>query len=219
MGLREEKPVEELVPQKLTFEEYIKIEQENNQKYEYHDGFIVAMSGGTLNHSRIGGNIHGKIWSLLDSDSKKCEVFSSDTKLAIEVENKYLYPDVMIICGEVKESEHQNHAVTNPKVIVEVVSKSTGKYDKSGKFGLYRQIESLEYYVLVEQDKPQVEVHRKMNTEQNPEISKANKKQGNTISLWQIETIIGMDNNLSFPTLDIQIPFSAIYKNIKFDKE
>lgn len=209
MELREEKQSEEIVPQKLTFEEYIKIEQENDQKYEYHDGFIVAMSGGSLNHARLCTNVSAEIHAAIKKKTNKCEVFGSETKLAIEVENKCLYPDAMIICGEVKESEHQNQAVTNPNVIVEVLSKSTEKYDKKDKFRLYRQIESLEYYVLIEQDVYQIEVHRKMDT-----------KKGKNISLWQIEIIKGIDNMLSFPTLDIEISFADIYKNIKFeDKE
>jgi Uma2 family endonuclease len=206
MGLRDEKQSEEIIPQKLTFEEYIRIEQENGQKYEYHDGFIVAMSGGSLNHARLCTNISAEIHADIKKKGDKCETFGSEAKLAIEVENKYLYPDAMIICGEVKESEHQNQAVTNPNVIIEVLSKSTEKYDKKDKFRLYRQIESLEYYVLIEQDSYQIEVHRKMDT-----------KKGGNISLWQIEVITGIDSMLSFPTLDIEISFADIYKNIKFE--
>jgi len=214
MGLPKEETKKELKEQKLTFEEYIKIEQENDQKYEYHDGFIVAMAGGTMNHARICGNVYGKIWSLLDSKYGECDIFNSDTKLGLEDKNKYLYPDAMIVCGETEGAKHQNHALTNPKVIIEVLSKSTQDYDKEDKFSLYKQIQSLEYYVLIAQNKPQIEMYRKMRTEKQ---NGRDKKNEDTISLWQIETITGIDKILSFPTLDLEIPFTAIYRKIKFE--
>ncbi len=202
MGL----PKEEVQPQKLTFQEYINLERENDQKYEYHDGFVIAMAGGTINHSRISGNIFGKIWSLLDSKGDKCEVFNSDTKLAFQDKKKYLYPDAMVVCGEIEESEHKNHGVTNPIIIIEVLSKSTEELDREDKFSLYKQIPSLEYYVLISQDKPEIEIYRRMKLE----------KQDTNKSLWQIETLTGIDKTLSFPTLDLEIPFTDIYRKVEF---
>ena len=195
---------EEIKPQKLTFQEYIKLEQENNQKYEYHNGFVVAMAGGTISHSRISGNIFGKLWSLLDEKGGTCEVFNSDTKLGFKDKQKYLYPDAMVVCGEIEESEHKNHGITNPIIIIEVLSKSTESVDRENKFSSYKEIASLEYYVLISQDKPQIEVYRKLES------------QDKNKSVWQIETIIGIDKTLSFPTLDIEIPFADIYRKVEF---
>jgi Uma2 family endonuclease len=206
-------PQEEVKEQKLTFEEYIKIEQENGQKYEYYDGFIIAMSGGTLNHARIAKNITSKIDTILENKGDKCEIFGSDAKLAIEVKNAYVYPDAMIVCGEIEDSKHQNHALTNPKVIIEVLSKSTKGYDKEDKFFLYMLVPSLEYYVLIEQEEPKIHVYHRMKTNLTQD-----KKEENTKSLWQIETITGIDKILSFPTLDLEIPFTDIYRKVKFEK-
>ena len=199
MGL----PKEELKPQKLTFQEYINLEKENNQKYEYHDGFVIAMAGGTRNHSRISTNITSKLFSILEEKGDKCEVFNSDTKLGFQDKSKYLYPDAMVVCGDIEESRH-NQDITNPIIIIEVLSKSTEELDRKDKFGLYKQVPSLEYYVLISQDKPQIEVYRKMKVEDNK-------------SLWQIEIITGMDKMLVFPTLDIEISFSSIYKKVEFE--
>lgn len=205
MGL----PKEELKPQKLTFQEYINLERENDQKYEYHDGFIVAMAGGTISHSRICKNIVSEIDSILKKQGDKCEVFNSDTKLAFQDKKKYLYPDAMVVCGEVEESEHKNHGITNPIIIIEVLQKliteSTEELDREDKFSLYKQIPSLEYYVLILQDKPQLEIYRRMKLE----------KQDPNKSLWQIETITGIEKKLYFPTLDIEIPFTDIYRKVK----
>ncbi|PIY07756.1 MAG: hypothetical protein COZ18_15720 [Flexibacter sp. CG_4_10_14_3_um_filter_32_15] len=199
MGL----PKEELKSQKLTFQEYINLEKENNQKYEYHDGFVIAMAGGTRNHSRISTNITSKLFSILEEKGDKCEVFNSDTKLGFQDKSKYLYPDAMVVCGDIEESRH-NQDITNPIIIIEVLSKSTEELDRKDKFGLYKQVPSLEYYVLISQDKPQIEVYRKMKVEDNK-------------SLWQIEIITGMDKMLVFPTLDIEISFSSIYKKVEFE--
>lgn len=204
-------PKEELKEQRLTFEEYIKIEQENNQKYEYYDGFIVAMSGGTLNHARIAKNITSKIDAILEKGGDKCEIFGSDAKLAIEVKNNYVYPDAMIVCGDVEDSKHQNHALTNPKIIIEVLSKSTKGYDKDGKFLLYMLVPSLEYYVLIEQKEPKIHIYHKIKTESTQD------EKDTTKSLWQIETLTGIDKTLSFPTLNIHVPFTDIYRKVKFE--
>jgi len=109
----------------------------------------------------------------------------------------------MVVCGDIEESRH-NQDITNPIIIIEVLSKSTEELDRKDKFGLYKQVPSLEYYVLISQDKPQIEVYRKMKVEDNK-------------SLWQIEIITGMDKMLVFPTLDIEISFSSIYKKVEFE--
>lgn len=202
MGL----PKEEAQPQKLTFQEYINLERENDQKYEYHDGFVIAMAGGTISHSRICKNVVSEIDSILKKQGDKCEVFNSDTKLAFQDKKKYLYPDAMVVCGEVEESEHKNHGITNPIIIIEVLSKSTEELDREDKFSLYKQIPSLEYYVLISQDKPEIEIYRRMKLE----------KQDTNKSLWQIENLIGIDKIVSFPTLDLEIPFTDIYRKVEF---
>jgi len=206
-------PKEEVKEQKLTFEEYIAKEQENDQKYEYYDGFIVAMSGGTLNHARISKNLVSKVDAILEKQGDKCEIFGSDAKLAIEIKNSYVYPDAMIVCGEIEESKHQNHALTNPKIIIEVLSKSTKGYDKQGKFFLYMLVASLEYYVLIEQEEPKIHLYHRIKTS----LTQEEKEEGKTESLWQFETLTGIDKTLSFPTLDLEISFTDIYRKIKFE--
>ncbi|WP_375560619.1 Uma2 family endonuclease [Bernardetia sp. OM2101] len=164
-----------------------------------------------LNHARIAKNITSKIDAILEKGGDKCEIFGSDAKLAIEVKNNYVYPDAMIVCGDVEDSKHQNHALTNPKIIIEVLSKSTKGYDKDGKFLLYMLVPSLEYYVLIEQEEPKIHIYHKMKTE-----STQNEKDA-TKSLWQIETLTGIDKMLSFPTLDIYVPFTDIYRKVAFE--
>lgn len=183
---------------KLTVEEYLKIEEESNVKYEYHDGDIYAMAGGTVNHSRISVNIAGEIRQAIKNKNGNCEVLNSDVKLHISKENRYLYPDNMVICGEVQESESLKNSVTNPKVIIEVLSKSTKNYDKGDKFVIYKEIGTLEEYILIEQDTAQVHLF----TRKSPD-------------LWKIVTITGLDKVLNISSLKIDITLADIYYNVK----
>ncbi len=205
MGVPQEKSQDQKQTQKLTFKEYIKLEKDNNQKYEYHDGFVIAMAGGTRNHARIGKNVTTELDSIFKKEGDKCEVFNSDTKLGFQDKSKYLYPDVMVVCGDIEETR-SNQDVTNPVLIVEVLSKSAEDVDREDKFSLYKHIPSLEYYVLISQDKPHIEIYRKIKSESNT-------------TLWEIKVVEGIDENLLFPTLNIKISFKDIYRNVEFKKK
>lgn len=186
---------------KLTVEEYVKLEQETNQKYEYYDGEVYSMAGGTSAHSRITMNVSARIHlALLD---KECEVMNSDTKIFLEHKNNYVYPDAMILCNA-EESENVKGAFTNPVVIIEVLSKSTESYDRGGKFRLYTQIPSLRYYILIEQDAAQIDVYSRKNS----------------TSLWSLQFITGLENNLELIISEreiLSIPLNRIYDRVVFE--
>ncbi|WP_375559923.1 Uma2 family endonuclease [Bernardetia sp. OM2101] len=189
--------------EKLTLEEYLKLEQENHQKYEYHDGYVYAMAGGTDNHNTITMNISARIHlALLD---KSCQIKNNDTKLWLENKNTYVYPDAMVFCGKPEESENLKDAFKNPVVIIEVLSKSTEGYDRGDKFRAYTQIPSLRHYVLIEQDKIQIDIYsRKSHT-----------------SLWDIRFLSSLENILELElskTETLTIPLSRIYDRIEYDK-
>lgn len=177
----------------LTVEEYLKIEQESNDKYEFHNGHIYPMAGGTINHGLICGNIFGEIRAKLkDGD---CKTINSEIKLHIEKSNKYIYPDTMVICGNIETSEDLPNAVTNPILIVEVLSKSTADYDRGDKFFFYQQIASLKEYILIEQDKKQIDIYtRKKN-------------------LWKTSRVTALDKVLHISCLDIDILIEDIYQD------
>ena len=192
--------------QPLTFEEYVEIEEHNNQKYEYHDGYIVAMAGGTFYHSVICTNVQGKIWAILDDKDGTCQVVNSDAKLSIQIKNKYVYPDCMVICGYVEKNEEQKEAVTNPTVIIEVLSKSTAGSDRGDKFFAYKKIPSLQQYILIEQDKPQIDIYTR-----NKVVGESEENM-----LWKIDRIEGLDSFLELTSIDIKVSLKSIYKNVEF---
>lgn len=185
----------------LSVEEYLKIEANSEEKYEYYDGVILAMAGGTLNHGLICGNIFGEFRTILKNKKRNCKAINSEIKLHISSKNAFLYPDAMVICGDIKKSSVNPNAVTNPLVIVEVLSKSTANYDRGDKFFLYKQIEILQEYILIEQEKAQIDIYERKS------------------DLWKITRVLGLQNDLEIHSLGIKIPLTDIYQDITFSKQ
>jgi len=187
---------------RLSLEDYIQLEEETHQKYEYYNGYVEAMAGGTYEHNTITTNILSEINMKLKG--KQCQIMNSDTKLYLENSNSYLYPDAMIFCGEKERAENYKDAFKNPVVIIEVLSKSTEAFDRGDKFDLYRQLPSLRHYVLVKQDEAKIQIYSR----QSP------------TSLWNIQTIEGLKSSLELvisETETLNIPFVDIYDRIVFE--
>lgn len=183
---------------KLSVEEYIQHEIETGQKYEYHDGLIYALAGGSLEHALLIGNIYSELRNGLKEKGSNCKPITNDAKLYIEKENKYVYPDTMVVCGEIKKSNETKDALTNPILIVEVLSKSTSEYDRGDKFYFYRQIPSLREYILIDQSRYVVEVFLK--------------KEKN--DLWRISRYDNLDQMINIQSLDIEISMKELYFDI-----
>ena len=123
--------------EKVSIDEYLAIETAAAEKYEYLAGHIYAMAGGTYNHGLICGNIFGEIKARLKEKDSPCFALSSEVKLAIQSENSILYPDTMVVCEAAEMSSLTPNAVTNPTVIIEVLSKTTASFDRGDKFFFY----------------------------------------------------------------------------------
>jgi len=166
-----------LEEQKYTFEEYLELEEKAEYKNEFWDGEIVAMSGGTPTHGKIANNIGTAINNELDKKStNNCSAYNSDVKVYIPDFNKGAYPDCMVICGDEEYHKESKAVVTNPCLVIEVLSESTKQYDKSDKFEAYRSIPSFKEYILVWQTIPKVQSWYKQ--EEN---------------LWRISSAFGLD--------------------------
>jgi len=188
--------------QYLSVEEYIQHEIATDQKHEYHNGEIYALAGGSIEHALLIGNIYAELRNALKQKNANCKPIANDAKLHIEVENKFLYPDSMVVCGEIQKSAEDKNALTNPTVIVEVLSKSTVAYDKGDKFFFYRQIPNLQEYVLIEQDRSVVEVYYKKDKNE----------------LWNISRFEGLNEVIKLQSLDIEIKMQDLYFDIDFTK-
>jgi len=149
------KPAELLTP-----EEYLAQERTAEFRSEYFNGVVVAMAGGTLEHSVIATELIYQLRRQIEG--RPCLVFNSDMKVRVERANLFRYPDISALCGPVMLHDRERDAYCNPALIVEVLSPSTAAVDRGEKFALYRLLDSLVEYLLVAQDAPRAELFRKL---------------------------------------------------------
>jgi Uma2 family endonuclease len=143
--------------QKMTPEEYLEWEAKQELRHEYIDGEILAMTGGTLPHAKIYLNFYRALYPHLSQ--RGCEAYVSDAKVQTNQNSRYFYPDLVVTCDpdDLKAKDFIQH----PKIIVEVLSPGTATYDRTKKLKYYRQIPSLQEYVLVDSEEIAVEVYRR----------------------------------------------------------
>ena len=143
----------------MTPEEYFAWEEQQLERHEYIEGKVYAMSGGTIDH----GNIAGNFLALLKTDLRGsgCRTLNSDCRVSIVGSAKYVYPDISVTCEDRDRTTSQY--ITYPCLIIEVLSPSTAAYDRGEKFENYRQIQSLQDYLLVAQDKMHIEYYTRQS--------------------------------------------------------
>lgn len=173
----------------MSYADFVIFEEQSLTKHEWLDGVVYDMSGGTLDHSGIKVSVTVMLVSLLRG--KRCRVFNSDLAVRVLATGLFTYPDASVLCSSPEMDPQNKNAVTNPRIIVEVLSDSTEKYDRGEKFAHYRRIPSLMEYVLVSQNEQCIEVHRRTSAGEW-EMEKA--LAGQTIMLKSIECELSVDD-------------------------
>src|SRR2546422_930586 len=140
-------------------QEYLRLERQAAYKSEYVHGQIFAMGGASRKHNLVGGNIFGELRQQLKGRS--CEAYMSDMRVKVTATGLYTYPDVVVVCGEPQLEDEYLDTLLNPTVLVEVLSKSTERYDRIAKTSYYRTLDSLQEHLLVSQDEIRVEQYAK----------------------------------------------------------
>jgi Uma2 family endonuclease len=141
----------------ISYDAYLALERSTDQKHEWIDGVAYAMAGGTPAHSRLSAQMIVELARLIGD--RPCAVHTSDLKVRPEGLRFATYPDAAVVCGDERTHADDANAVTNPVVLVEVLSDSTERWDRTGKFRRYRKIASLRDYVLVSQSERCIEVY------------------------------------------------------------
>lgn len=183
-------------PRFYTPEEYLALEETAVDKSEYRDGEIVPMTGGSTDHNDIAGNLYAHLKFALRQQPYK--VFIGDVRLWIPAYRLFTYPDVMMIAGEPAFYSGRTDTITNPQMIVEVLSKSTRNYDQGDKFDAYRTIPEFQEYVLV--DQYQVYVKQFVKT---------------TDGYWLLKDYREVQQILAFTSVDFAIRLEEIYEGVK----
>ncbi len=146
---------------RVSLETYFREEEKSLTKNEYHDGIIIPMAGGTFNHDNLAVMTTTLLNMFVFENDYNYLVNGSDTKIRIDAYNKIVYSDALVVCEAPQYFEDRNDTITNPLIIVEVLSASTSSHDKTTKFEMYRTIPSFKEYVLIHQDRKHVSVFTK----------------------------------------------------------
>lgn len=182
-----------------TPEEYLAFERAADQKHELIDGDIFLMSGASRRHNLLVFNLAVTIGNQLRD--RPCEAYTSDLRVRLQG-TQYVYPDLTVVCGEPAFEDAEVDTLTNPTVLVEVLSPSTETYDRGKKFQYYRELASLQEYVLVSQERYWVEKYSRQENGQ-----------------WLLTDATGVHAVVNLPSIECNIPLAELYAKVVFESE
>ncbi len=191
-------------PQEKTYmtpEEYLEFERTSEIRHEYVDGEIFAMAGASLNHNRVNGNIFNEIKNQLKKSP--CDAFASDMRVKVNELEKYTYPDIVVVCGDIELEKIKGlETLVNPAVIIETLSDSTEAYDRGKKFQHYRFLSSLQEYILVSQHHCLVEKYVRSDD-----------------GSWRYFSYEKMEQTLTIESINCEVLLSDVYYRVEFEKK
>lgn len=183
---------------KISIEDYLEGEKISTVRHEYVDGEVFAMAGASDNHARIVGNVYTELNVHLRNS--KCEPFSNDIKVCA-TKNVYYYPDILVLC---EENDEDSYFRNNPILIIEITSPSTEKIDRREKLFVYQQISSVQEYVIIDQHRINIEIHRRQ-------------PDGRWITYYFNEN--ESEDEIEFKSVELTLPIAEIYRRVRFQKK
>jgi Uma2 family endonuclease len=181
----------------ITEEDYLQRERASTLKHEYYKGQIYAMAGASEAHNLVAMNIAALLRSRVRGSS--CRAYPSDMRVKVQPTGLNTYPDFSIVCGQPSFVDpDKRDTLTNPNLIIEILSPSTESYDRGEKFQHYRTIDTLQEYILVAQDKYRIE--RFVRNENNE---------------WVLSDIAGIEASLPLALLQTEISLAEIYEQVE----
>ena len=179
-----------------TVKEYLDMESESDIKHQFYKGEIFAMAGTKSQHIIVSGNLYAILWQKLKSSP--CRPCGSDTRIYIEKNTLFTYPDISVICGQMISLNNDDFNFMNPTIIIEVLSESTKDYDRNQKFEFYKDIPTLREYILVDPDTINIEAYYLT-------------KDGN----WQLKIYNSLDDVLRLYSVLASVELKDIYEGTK----
>ncbi len=183
---------------RVSVEDYLRQEEASLERHEFHDGEVLAMAGNSYDHSVIVSNLNSAIKVRLKG--KPCRPLNGNIRVNIPSISRYLYPDLLVHCDRVvlDPADRTRGSIQSPRVVFEVLSKSTEAYDRGKKFSYYRELDSMQEYVLVSQYSPTIETFIRQS------------------GVWTFGSAQGLDAELVLRSIDISIPLREIYEDVEF---
>lgn len=185
--------------QKFTIEEYLEMENAADEKHEYYQGEIFDMSGAKHEHNLVVKNTYFDLGNKLKG--KPCQPWGSDTRVHIEENGLFTYPDISVVCGDPEYRNNDDFNLLNPTIIIEVFSASTKNYDRGDKFKLYRDIPTLKEYVLIDPEKISIEAFYI-----------------NAQSEWALKEYKSIDDVLALNSINVSLSLADIYEDTQVAK-
>jgi Uma2 family endonuclease len=180
----------------MTEAEYLEFERQSELKHEFLGGEIFAMTGASRAHNLISVSTSVTLYNQLRS--RDCEVYPGDMRVKIQATGLYTYPDISVICGSPELNDDRLDTLLNPTVIIEVLSPSTERYDRGRKFQHYRELKSLQEYVLIAQDSPRIERYLRQDDG------------------WQFTDVKGLDSQLELTSIGCTLKLTDVYEKVRF---
>jgi Uma2 family endonuclease len=184
----------------LTAQEYLARERLADFRSEFCRGEMFAMAGASWEHTLIKDNLAREAGNQLKGGP--CHALTSDLRVKVNATGLYTYPDMVVVCDEPQFEDEVMDTLLNPRVVVEVLSDSTEKYDRGIKFGHYRQVPSIQEYVLVAQDRPLLERY----------VRQAD-------GSWVLTAFNDMTLVFAFGSIPVQVAMAEIYNRVEFPEE
>jgi len=156
------------------------------------------MAGGTSKHSKIKGDLNAFL--TISARGGKCEPFDSDLAVFIPKWDSYVFPDLSFVCDEAKYGDEAQRRLLNPALLIEVISESSGDYDRGEKFGKYRSLDSFREYMLIDSRRYAVECWYKEDEK-----------------IWRMDDTFARDESVYLHTLEITLPLEEIYRRVVFE--
>ena len=183
-----------------TFQEYLKKEEKTIEKHEFYNGQIIKRAGVKYQHNLVAGNIITALNNLIDTLSHNYLVLNSDQKIYIEAENICVYPDALVLSEVPVFWNCREDTITNPLLIVEVLSRSTATHDRTAKFMLYKTLPSFKEYVIINPNKASVETWFKQDEK-----------------TWINLTETDLSKEIFLKSMGVSVKLSNIYKRVEFE--
>jgi Uma2 family endonuclease len=180
---------------RLTPEQYLEIERKAQFKSEFYDGEMFAMAGASFAHGKIVSNINAVLTPALRG---RCTTITNDLRVVVGRTGLYTYPDIVVTCQDPKFIDGALDTLTNPTILMEVLSPSTESYDRGKKFEQYRKVESLREYLLVWVDRPHIECFTRVGDK------------------WTLSEVDGVETGLQLESINFTLLLRDVYADLKF---
>jgi Uma2 family endonuclease len=179
----------------LTPQDYLAWERQQETRHEWFDGQVYAMTGASREHNLLCGNVFAALHGQLRG--RPCEVYNNDMRVKVSETGVYTYPDIVAACAELRFEDAEVDTLLNPVLIIEVLSDSTERYDRGAKFAHYRNLSSLQDYLLVAQAECRVEHYRRQD-----------------LNHWLLSEYRGLDDMIELVSVNGRLLVADVYERV-----